>query len=265
MPVTETMDPRALTPGTAYEGKGEELFTFMPAEPTHYVVQGAHFDGTYYYVAESNGTENNPEMVRIHVMDKNGVTLRYSDPLPLDHANNLTYNAKRNTLVATHCQSADGHFNRYSMVDPETFAITEVGDRPAPFFAMAYSAERDMYASGEWSGQRLDIWNGDINHLRGVDVDEPGSLSQGVFCDGDYIYFVRSAQNGYPSELRIYNWDCALVQSVPLDLGGDGPEDIEPENINIVDGVAYVMCNDWVRACGVVYKVTFRAKNTEKA
>ncbi len=251
--VAETTDPRTLTPGILYEAKGEELFTFKPAEKTHNTIQGGYFDGTHFYVAEIKRAT--PETVRIHVMDKNGATLRYSDPLPLDHANNLTYNSRLDRLVVTHCQSEDGHYYRYSMVDPETFAITETGDKPAPFFAMAYSPERDMYASGEWGGGRLDVWDGSMELLYGVDVEGPSSLSQGVFCDGDYMYFVRSSQNGHSSEVRIYNWDCELIHAIPLSLGGS----IEPENINIVDGVTYVIGNDWSRGCGVAYKVTFCA------
>ena len=186
-------------------------------------------------------------------MDLQGQKLAESDPLPLDHANNLTYNPKLGLLVVTHCSSEDGHYYRYSTVDPATFEIKHTADLPYPFFAMAYSPELDRYASGEWGGGTLDTWDGDLNPLLHQEVEAPGSLSQGVFCDAEGIYFVRSSQNGFPSEIRIYNWRLSLERTVPIALSGG----IEPENINLVDGRVYIVANDWTRRCGVLYALTF--------
>lgn len=110
-----------------------------------------------------------------------------------------------------------------------------------------------MYASGEWAGGTLDIWDGELYLLKSVSVEQPGSLSQGVFCDNEYIYFVRSSQNGYQAEIRIYDYDCNLKWAIPLEVG----EGVEPENINIVKGKTYVMGNDWTNRCGAVYVLDF--------
>ena len=110
-----------------------------------------------------------------------------------------------------------------------------------------------MYASGEWSGEAIDIWNGDMDHLRYFSVKTPGSLSQGVFCDDEGIYFVRSAQNGYPAEIRIYNWKAKLQATVELKL----KEGFEPESISVVDGYVYIAGTDWTVRRGSVYRLYF--------
>ncbi len=250
--VVKTTNPRTLTDGVEYTGEAVELFAFKLSEG-YQTTQGAYFDGEYFYVAETRYDENRYETVSIVVLDTSGNIVRCSDGLPLDHANNITYNSKLDKLVVTHCQSPDDHFYRYSMVDPETFEITETADKANPFFAMSYSPELDQYASGQWSGQTIDIWDGEMNNILSRRVETPASLSQGVCCDGDYIYFVRSSQNGAPAEIRIYNWEAELVRTVVLSF----EDSLEPENINIVDGVTYVICNDHVRGMGVCYTLVF--------
>lgn len=236
-----------------YKATAVKLFTFTPEDPHYFIMQGGYFDGKNFYVAMIKKDSSGYELAKIHVLDKDGNIVRVSEPLELDHANNITYNPKKKMLLVSHCQSVDGHYYRYSFVDPETLKITETADLPKPFFSMAYSKGKDMYASGEWAGQTLDIWDGELNLLKAVSVEQPGSLSQGVFCDNNYIYFVRSSQNGYQAEIRIYDYECNLIWAVPLDV----PDGVEPENINIFNGKTYVMGNDWTNGCGVAYVLKF--------
>ena len=172
--------------------------------------------------------------------NKNGELLRQSDPLKLDHANNITYNPDIDRLVISHCQSPDDHYNRCSFVDPKTLTITDTMDKSQPFFSMAYSSEKKQYASARWSGETLDFWDKDMNHLMAKDVKMPETLSQGVFCDGKGVYFVRSSLNGHKSEILIYDWNGELKHTVMLAL----PAAFEPESINIADGTTYVMADD---------------------
>ena len=236
-----------------YVAKGEELFVFKLKDTNYYIIQGGYFDGEYYYVAAIKKYEDGYEDAKILCMDAEGRRLRESDALPLDHANSITYNDKIDKLVVAHCHSVDGHYYRYSFIDPKTLTVTETADKSYPFFAIAYSPEKEMYASGEWGGEAIDIWNSDFEHVKSVAVSQPGSLSQGVDCDGEGIYFVRSEQNGYPAEIRIYNWNCKLYCKVVLDL----PDGVEPENISVIDGEVFVVGTDWNRRCGVAYKIAF--------
>ena len=253
-PPAEVPSPfSTLERGDKYTAVPTLLFRFRSADPAFSVIQGGCYVDGEYLIASVSTDEAGYQTARILRLDPAGNLLEESDPLPLDHANEITYNPKTGSLLVTHCQSPDGHYYRYSLVDPKTFEITKTEDLQWPFFAMAYSPERDQYASGEWSGGTLDYWDGELGHIRSEDVREPGSLSQGVFCDGWGVYFVRSAQNSYPSEFRIYDWEGNLMKSVPIVWDGN----IEPETLCIIDGTVYVIANDWDQNCGAVYTVTF--------
>ena len=242
-----------LEAGKDYTAVGTRLFEFRSDDPVHYVIQGAYFDGRYFYVASVGRPENSPEVARIIKLDANGKKLGESEPLAVDHANNISFVPGKGLFV-THCQSDDGHYYRYSFVDPKTYKITGSGDLEHPFFAMAYAADVGKFASGEWSGEALDVWDRSLNCLLHKEVETPATLSQGVFADAQGIYFVRSSQNGVGSEIRIYNWDCELVRTVPLHLEGN----IEPENINIAGGKVYVIGNDWGSGVGAAFLVEFQ-------
>lgn len=242
-----------LKSGKEYNATGHEKFTFRSSDSAFNVVQGAYFDGESYYIAIISKLDGGYEDARILELDADGNKIRESDVLKLDHANNITYNPTSGMLVVTNCQAPEGHYNYLTMVDRETLTVSRYGKLDYPFFALAYSPELKKYASGQWGGETLNVWNYNFDPLLVVDVEMPGSLSQGCFCDAEGIYFVRSSQNGYPSEIRIYDWGCDLVRSVPISLGGS----VEPENINIVDGRVYVTGNDWSVPQGIAYTVTF--------
>ena len=234
-----------------YTATGEKRFTFRFADPEYVIIQGGYFDGAHYYIAAIKKLPDGYETARIAVLDASGNRLRESTPLHLDHANSITYNDRLDCLVIAHCQSPDGHYYRYSLVDPVTLKIIETDDREYPFFSIAYSPEREQYASAQWGGETIDIWDKDLFHLQSYPVEKPGSLSQGVFCDENGIYFVRSSQNGFPAELRVYDWNANLLRTVTVDLPGD----VEPESISLVDGDIYVVGTDWSRGCGVAYRL----------
>lgn len=230
----------------------EELFTFKAANPDFHIIQGALFDGHTYFAAVNSRKEGR-ESTKILVMDKNGKLLRESPELSLDHANCITYSPDKKLFV-THCQSADKHFNRYSLVDPETFEILKTEDLEKPFFAMAYSEKAQKFGSGQWSGETLNVWDKNLNLLKNASVTRPASLSQGMCCTKDGLYFVRSEKNGAPTEIRHYDWETELVFTATVDIKSR----IEVEDLSIVDGEAYVIAGDADRRCGVAYKMKFK-------
>lgn len=248
-------DIHRLQAGKSYTVKGIRLFSVRSTDNAFAKIQGGYFDGETYYIAALRKRSNGYEDTRILVVSKKGKLLRESEPLSLDHANNITYNPTLDRLVVSHCHSPDGHYYRYSLVDPRTLTITKTADKNQPFFAMAYSPEKQKYASARWNGEILDFWDKDMNHLQARSVTQPGSLSQGVFCDSEGVYFVRSAQNGYGSELRIYDWNGNLKLATPLQLA----DDYEPECINIVGDTTYIIADDW-KGNAVVYILRFKEK-----
>lgn len=253
---SESVSIHNLEKGIEYTARGEEVFKFRPGNKEYYIVQGGCFDGENYYISHIKKYGDGYEDAIILVLDENGRRVRESGPLELDHANSITYIEKTDMLLVSHCHSPDDHYYRYSLVDRETLTVRETADLAYPFFAMAYSPEKDMFASGEWSGEILDLWDGDLRHIKNIGVKPPGSLSQSLFCDGEGIYFVRSSQNGYPSEIRVYDWKCRLVRTVELRFDGN----YEPESITIIDGDVYIIGTDWDIRCGVVYRLVFEEK-----
>ncbi len=254
-PIETLQGSLRLDEAASYTAQVQHQFDFLPADPLYEIVQGGYFDGEQFYVAMVYG-QDGKEFTRIQVMDAQGNLLRLSEPLALDHANNITYNPNLGQLVVTHCQSEDGHYYRYSLVDPQTLEITQTGDLEFPFFAMAYSPALDRYASSRWSGESIDISDGEMNLLATYAVETPQTLSQGMWCDESYLYFIRSALNGYPSELRVYDWEARLVHVIPLELSAS----IEPENVSVVNGVAYIACNRADAPGGVVYSLNLVAQ-----
>ncbi len=242
-----------LQKGKQYFGICHEIFDFYGPDPFHRTVQGAYFDGKNYYVAMVQKMDDGFETTRITVLDAEGNFVRASDPLFIDHANNLTYHAKRNTLIVSHCQSPDGHYNRYSAVDLRTLTVTETADLTRPFFALAYDAEKDAFVSGEWAGQTIDYWDAEMRLTDSFSVACPKTLSQGAFCDDEYCYFVRSGQNGVGAEIRVYDWKGELCFVIPLQI----EDQIEPESINIFEGIGYVLCNHRKEAekDGIAYRL----------
>lgn len=245
-------DIHQLQAGVDYVVGGEQLFTIRSSDPAFAKIQGAYFDGERHYIAATRQLEGGYEDARILVVSNTGKLLRESEPLTLDHANNITFNPHIGQLVVSHCHSPDGHYYRYSFVDPETLTITRTEDKEQPFFSMAYSPEKLQYASARWDGETLDFWDQDMNHLKTVDVEWPPTLSQGVFCDAQGVYFVRSERFGYPSEIRIYDWNGNLTKTMPLFI----PDNPEPESINIVGNTAYVVADDG-KGSAVVYSLYF--------
>ena len=201
--------------------------------------------------------DDNPSSgVRIVKYDSQFRQVAMSDPLSLDHSNNLTYNTRTNQILVSHCQvNGADHWNYYSFVDPNTLKITKTGSLANPFFSMAYSPEKNMYGSARWAGETVDVWDGNLNHVRSFSVTKPDTLSQGVFCDANYIWFVRSQTPACPTpELRLYNWDTGACEFViPVSgLGG------EPESLHIIDGVLYILLDGG--ACVGVFTVQLTAK-----
>ncbi len=236
-PTTESIPPASaaftLEPGHKYLGHVVTLFEF-PVQDTHTIVQGGTFDGTHYYVAMID-KDASPETSYLLKFDIKGNLIKKSDKMVLDHANDITYVKKWNALLVSHCQSNDGHFNRYSLVDPETFAITKTEDLPNPFFGMDYCVQRDSFVSARWRGETIDLWNGDLSHRQSFSVKEPEGTSQGVAADADYLYFARYNANS----VQVYDWDGKHMFAIPLDMTGG-----EPEHISIVDGVMYIGGNN---------------------
>ena len=236
--------------------EGTKILTLKCPEKDYITAQGCCFDGENWVAAFNKFDKNGEECTLLCKFDKKGNLVKTSDgPLYLEHANNVTYLPELSAYYVTSCQgSITECWNGYSIVDKDSLELLEKGTLPQPFFAMSYCPERQAYASARWCGEILDFWDSDRNHIATKDVTPPGTLSQGVFAAPDYVWFVRSSQNGYKQEFRVYDWDGELVAAIPLHLKNDA----ESESVNIIDGVVYVTSNAGRRA--YLYTVEFKTE-----
>ena len=255
---TETEAPKKLELDftKSMTAEGTKILTFKCPEKDYITAQGCCFDGENWVVAFNKFDKNGEECTLLCKFDKSGNLVKTSDgPIYVEHANNVTYLPKLSAYYITSCQGTLSEcWNGYSIVDKDSLAVLEKGRLEQPFFAMSYCPERDEYASARWCGEILDFWDGERNHMKTKDVTPPGTLSQGVFAGEDAVWFVRSSQNGYHQEFRIYDWDGELLAAMPLQLKNDA----ESESVNIIDGVVYVTSNAGRRA--YLYQVEFKVE-----
>lgn len=196
--------------------------------------QGGWFDGRYWYqlmIGKDTATNEQSNVVRLCKVDvETGETVRISDPLPLNHANDLTYNTRKNVLIAVH-----NNPNRklISLIDPETLTVTETVTLPCKIYSLAYCPERDRYVAGLAGGQTFCLLDAEFRQVAGPfepTEDTAGYITQGCACDARFIYFVLYNQN----VVTVYDWDGNHIRTLPITVSG------EPENITQSGGKLYI-------------------------
>lgn len=235
-----------------YRGRGEKLTVLKTADEIYDNTQGCYYDGKTAVQAFTKRNDAGLETAILCVYDSEGNLLKYSGDLDIHHANNVTFIPEKNAYHVSHCQGEIYNiFFRYSLVDADTLKVTETKDLEYPFFSMAYSPEMKRFASGEWGGETLDVWDCEFNNILHTGVEGPLSLSQGVWCDSRGIWFVRSKQNGVSDEIRWYDWNCKLNKVIGLtDVG------IEPEAISVIGDNVYVISRTAAGEAGI-YRIVF--------
>ena len=228
----------------------EHILSIDPPDHLYYMVQGATFDGEYFYIAFINkyGAYETAIIVKA---DKNGNVVKKSDQLPLDHANSITILENGNLMVA-HCQSPDGHYYRYSIIDKDTFEIVKTADLSEPFMAIAYSKENKCFVSGEWNGDKMNIHSRDFLHRGSFMVKyAEGTIPQSYFCTEDKIYAVRFYNDG---GFHNYLYAFSYLGETLLEYEMELPRICEAEAVSVIDGDIYVICAQSGRC--EIYKIT---------
>lgn len=181
--------------------------------------QGAASDGTYFYSVlkkNDNGYETDI-IVKSKVSDFSQVKI--SDVMGLDHANDMTYDSKRNLLVIPNMLG-----KIITRIDPETLTVVSEVDAPLPGtpWAIAYNATRDCYVVA--AGGRLCIT--DENFVPKTSFPTVSSskkqVGQGMDADDNFIYMPLSPSseaggNKY-NVIMVYDWDGKFVREIPLEV-----------------------------------------------
>lgn len=167
-------------------------------------LQGACANDGYLYYTLYDRNKEKCKIVKadIYTLD----VIKVSAPLPVYHANNLTYNTKKNLLVATCCKVK---MKRAVFVDPVTLNVVSQKDiklkksKKIPksvvrsykgFTAIAYNEKHDCYVGRLRNNNNVIIFDGELNPVSYVKLKGKRTdlLNQGMESVGDYIYDVRS-------------------------------------------------------------------------
>ena len=167
-------------------------------------LQGACANGGFVYYTLFDRKKNKCRIVKAELASLNVVMV--SGPLPVYHANNLTFNTRRNLLLATCCQVKG---KRVVFIDPQTLTVVtkkniklkasksipkSVVRKYKGFTAIAYNEKYDCYVGRLRDNNNVIILDGNLKPVRYVKLKgkRTGLLNQGMESVGDYIYDVRS-------------------------------------------------------------------------
>lgn len=207
----------------------------IPSDGVSTTVQGGYTDGRYHYqffIRKDTESDEENNIVRLVKYDlESGKQVQVSDPLPLNHANDLTFNTKRGQFVAVH---NNPHRKWVSFIDPETLTVVETVKMEYKIYSISYNESRDQYVVGLSGGQTFRILDADFKAVDDV-VFQPtsqtaGYTTQGATSDDHFIYFVLYNKN----VITVYDWEGNFVTLLTLTVEG------EPENLSVVDGTVYV-------------------------
>lgn len=239
-----------LEEGKKYMAYVEPLYEYKSPHEDCNQAQGAVFDGEYYYTALIDYWD----MSIIVVSDAEGNIVRHTEPLKLDHANSITYVPKENALYIAHCTgSEESAFYTYSVMDKDTLEITKTEVKDVPMTCFAYCEEKDMFYSARWSGETLDIWDGNFEHVKSINVPMRSSLSQGCYATEDGLWYGRSYKKDWPNEIVLYDWDGKLIHEIPF-----GNLWVELEDIVYIDNENIYVEGKSIYGSGTqAFKITF--------
>lgn len=202
--------------------------------PEVYRRQGGCFNGENLYQVFISKDESIARVVRKNVKTGDEV---YSEPLPLHHGNDMTYNPNTNQVLVCHVSDM-----LVSIFDADTLEHIETRKMERGGSSITYSHERDEYllGSGLFKCVRASDFT-DAGELFSAHPDTLGLTTQGIASDKDHVYSLLCKGLGhskYDCYVAVYDWQGNYESLITFKVE-DG---YEPENISIVDGEMYVLC-----------------------
>ena len=173
-------------------------------------LQGACANKGYAYLTLYNRDVEKCKIVKVDLATL--TVVKVSKKLPIYHANNLTYNTRKNLIVATCCRVKD---KRVVFINPKTLKVTKkknikltkkvkglpksVRKKYKGFTAIAYNEQKNCYVGRLRNDNNVIIFDGNMKPRRYVKLRGKNShlLNQGMESIGDYIFDVRSFKGLY--------------------------------------------------------------------
>lgn len=257
-PVTSTPDA-SLTPAdfATFDGKIIANATALNSYPNHGdfgKAQGACTDGAYIYiilentnVSEPGGYSQNSHYSKIVKIDATTMeTVMVSEPLLIDHGNDVAYNSKTGMLVVS---NNTPNYRSLSFVNPETLELIEIiEDNELPMYAVEYNAKLDKYVVGISGCYDFAILDSELHVEQRFTGKNTFATKQGITCDENYIYFLQYKDN----LIVVYDWEGNYIRKITV----KGVVS-EPEAIFIIDGKFYISAYYGGNAGAQIYEVSF--------
>jgi hypothetical protein len=200
-------------------------------------MQGGGTDGKYAYYALYED-----DIANIYKFDLRDWTLvDVSDALPTGHSNDITYVPEKNVLMVADCTEKDGWAGVY-YVDPDTLELLNYGILPYGCRGLDYSPVLQQYVvTGSYTHN---IYDKDFNHIRSFNCGFPRDTTQGLYCDGSYVYDSRWGDYTGPdysgdNRLLIHSIDGEFI-SEGIIKGDPCKGNSENENVFIYENMFYV-------------------------
>ncbi len=155
--------------------------------------QGAATDGKYAYVVMKK-KEDNVETDRVVKIDMETMqVVLESQEMPLDHANDMTYDPVKKRLVVVNMLN-----NVISIISPETLELVEQKRLPYGSWGIGYVDGAEQYAFLAYgSPNGLVITDSDFAPIRSSKLaDTTGYIGQGMDADAKYAYVPLSPDSG---------------------------------------------------------------------
>ena len=177
---------------------GERLYSYD-------TLQGACANRGFAYLTLYDRTVEKCKIVKVNLNTL--AVVKVSAPLPVYHASTLTYNTRKNQIVATCCRVKE---KRVVFVDPNSLTVIGYKDiylnkkvkklpkkerkRYKGFTAITYNEKSNCYVGRLKSSGNAIVFDGEMNPKRYIKLKGKNSklLNQGMDSAGNYIYVVQS-------------------------------------------------------------------------
>ena len=191
-------------------------------------MQGGGTDGKYAYYALYED-----DIANIYKFDlETWELVAVSEAMPTGHSNDITYVPEKNVLMIADCTEKDGWAGVH-YVDPDTLEYLEYGILPYGCRGLDYVPELQQYViTGSYTHN---IYDKDFNFIKSFNCGFPQDTTQGLYCDGSYIYDSRWGENDEEdhsgqNHLLIHDLEGNFISHG--EIHGD-PYDDESENENV--------------------------------
>jgi len=180
------------------------------------VLEGGGTDGKYAYYAFIDKNTDTAVIVKIDIVTWKIVKM--SNPINTGHTNDITYNPKLGLLVINNSKDS---WCGISFIDPETLIETEYRVNTISSRGISYIEETDQYVLG--GVYDFYITDSGFNLQKQFTCGNPQYTTQGLFCDGKYIYDARYNSEDKANYVTINSvdakyWGTAAIPGVTGEL-----------------------------------------------